>query len=205
MESALPPILALLIAGGVSIVELLTGKYARTFFVLTPRRCWALYVYGLIYALIGLLAMVGLKALVDAGLIQLQGIGLGNPWGQAVAVGFSAKALLHIRLFNATVGAQSFPIGVETIVLLFEPWLLRTIDLDEFNGVRAFLTPRAQKYPDIDDVRQRIRDDVPENLPEQERKAFLADVEGKQQGSAAMELYLRFLGKASFDRVFPLN
>lgn len=204
VSSLAPGLLAFVIAGLVAVLELVTTpRYSRTFFVLTPRRCWALYAYGLIYGVVALLVTLGLNSLIGAGSLQLQGLDLSNPWVQAMAIGLTVKAFLHVRLFNATVGSQSVPIGIETLVQLFEPWLLRTIEIDLFNGVRDFLNPRAQRYSNLNVVRQLIKDNVPESLPEQERVAFLVDIERKESVLTAMEAFLRFLGKTTFDRVFP--
>src|ERR1700736_1601035 len=109
-----PPVLAFVIASFIAALELITSKYPRTFFLL--KRCPALYVYALIYGLIGLGVMLGLNYLVSQKAVTLEGFGLSNPWWQAVAIGLSVKAFLHLRIFSVGVGGQSFPIGTETIV-----------------------------------------------------------------------------------------
>lgn len=198
-----PAILALVIASIFTLVELITTKYPRTGFVLTPRRSRSLYAYALIYGLIAFGAVLGLRQLIAAKAITLEGVGISNRWVQAIALGLSAKALLHIRLFSVSTGSeQPFPVGVETIVQVFEPWLLRTIDIDEFDGVRTFLNSYAQRYTDLDQVRRMIMDNVPTSLPAQERTAFIADVEKATNVRVAMELCLRLLGKSSFSRIF---
>jgi hypothetical protein len=52
-------------------------------------------------------------------------------------------------------------------------------------------------------VKKRIRDNLPRSFPEAEKAAFLADVEKTTAVIEAMELYVGFLGRKSFDRVFP--
>jgi len=203
MDNWMPALLALVIASVFTLVELITTKYPRTGFVLTPRRSRSLYVYALIYGLIAFGAILGLRQLVAAEVITLEGVGVSNRWVQAIALGLSAKALLHIRLFSVSTGSQPFPVGVETIVQIFEPWLLRTIDIDEFDGVRTFLNSRADKYTNLNQVRQTIMENVPQSLPPQERTAFIADVEKATTVRSAMELYLRLLGKRSFSHIFP--
>jgi len=136
-----PPILAFAIATFLAFLELVTSKYPRTAFLL--RKSSALYGYVLVYGLIAFGVTLGIGSLIKAEIIKLSGIGLSNPWAQAVAVGVSFKALLHIRLFSVSVGSETFPIGVETLVQLFEPYLLRTIDLDCFNAMEAYIAPRA--------------------------------------------------------------
>jgi len=207
--------LAFLLASGIAASELITTKYPRTYFIFIPRRCLALYVYSFIY---GLLAFV----IVFFNIVPLQA----DVWIQAVIVGVSVKAFLHIRFWSVPTPAptgkagesEGFPIGPETILQLFEPWLLRTITLDEFNGVREFLGPRAVKYTDPQDVERRIRDNLSESLPVAELASFRRDLDaifqsnptrsqsnptGNAQIIRAMELYLKLFGKQSFNRAFP--
>ena len=196
------PILTFLIASLITSLELITSKYPRTFFLL--KKSWAIYSYAFIYGLIGSIVMLGLDQLINAGIIQVSGFGLSNPWIQSITVGLTIKAFLHINLFNVTVGSQSFPVGVESIVQIFEPWLLRTIELDNFNSVRNFINPRANKYSNLEDVKKKIIADIPRTFSEQERVAFKTDIEKANNINEAMELYLNFLGKMSFERLFPL-
>lgn len=195
-------LVALVVACGIAAIELVTSRYPQTYFVLSPRLCWELYVYSLVYGVIAFLVTLEIGSLTTLGTVRLEGLGLGNPWVQAIAVGIAIKAFLHIRLFTATVGSQSVPIGVETIVQLFEPWLLRQVEIKEFNGVREFLEPKAKVYSDIEAVRQLINANVPGTLPLQERIAFTNDVNQAESVLKAMDLYLHFLGRMSFDRVF---
>ena len=130
-------ILAFVIAAFISVLELITAKYPRTYFLLKKNR--KLYLYALTYGAVAFGIMLGLGALVTAGTVKLEGLGLSSPWVQAIAVGLTTKAFLHINLFNVTVGSQPMPVGLETLVQLFEPALLRTILLDEFNAVRNYI------------------------------------------------------------------
>lgn len=196
-----PPLLAFLIAAFIAVLELITSKYPRTFFLL--KKCLALYIYALIYGAIGFAVMVGLKYLVSQKTITLEGLGLSSPWWQAVALGLSVKAFLHLRIFSVGVGPQSFPIGTETIVQLFEPWLLRTIELHHFNAGRDFIASRALKYPVVNDVKTKTKFNVPASFSSTERAAFLADIDKAPSVEDTMELFINFLGKSTFDRVFP--
>jgi len=201
MDHLGPAILSFAIGFGLALVELISSNYPRSFFVLGKSA--ALYIYSLIYGVISLVVMLGISALSAQGTIKLEGLGLSNLWIQAAAIGLTVRAFLHIRLVSVTVGSQSFPIGVETVVQIFEPWLLRTIQLDHFNALRAFIEARTQKYNDLADVKIRATGNVPKGLPEQERKAFIADIEKASSTPEIMELYLSFMGRGSFDRVFP--
>lgn len=184
-------------------LELITSKYPRTFSLL--RRSWAFYVYALIYGVIALCVMLGLGALVKSETVKLEGLGLSSPWVQAVVVGVTFKAFLHIRLFSVSIGAESFPVGVETLVQLFEPWLLRTIELDHFNALRNYIAPRAQKYTDLALVKNQIAQNLPPSMSTEgaEGKAFLADIQQAGSVTEAMRLYMMPVGRRLFDSVFP--
>ena len=200
MSSVGPSILAFCVAAFLSLLELVTSKYPQTFFLV--RKSWAFFTYGVIYGLLALGATLGLNALSAAGAIKLEGLGMSSPWIRAIAIGVSFKALLHIRLFSVTAGSEAFPIGVETFVQLFEPPLTRRILFDHFNALQRFIGPRAEKYADLDKVKEDILQNVPE-LPEQERTAFLADIQQTTSVKRAMERYLSLVGRPGFDRVFP--
>jgi hypothetical protein len=196
-----PAGLAFLIAASIALIELITAVYPRTFFLL--KKCGTFYAYFLIYGAIGCGIMLGLQSLIDAHLITLEGIGLDSPWVQAIVVGVTIKSLLHIRLFNVTAGSQSFPVGIETLMHLFEPWLLASIQLHHFNAGREFIEPRAKKHSTLGAVRNRIKRNVPQSLQNPDRAAFLDDIQKVETVIEAMELYLQHFGKRSFDRVFP--
>jgi len=197
-----PPFLSFVVGSLIALIELITSKYPRTYFLL--KKSSALYAYTLIYGILSFVVMLILKSLIKAEIISLEGLGISNQWIQALVVGVSTKALLHIRLFKISFGSQSFPVGIETFVFLFEPWLLRTIDLDEFNAVREFIAFAKSRYTDLDDVKDKIEDNIPPTLSSAEKAAFLTDLNEKDSVLEAMELYLQSFGKRSFERVFPL-
>ena len=194
------PLLAFVVAGLVTTLELVTSKFPRTGFLL--RRCPKVYIYASIYGTLAAAIMASLSHLLAADVIQLTGPALSQTWIQALAIGLSTKALLHIRIFNVAVGGKDFPVGVETLVQLFEPWLLREIELYHFNQMRYFLTPIVESYPELDTVKAKIRADVPTTLPSAERSAFLHDVEQAENVELAAELYLVLLGRDSLRRLF---
>ena len=199
----LAALLAFLIAFGISLAELVTADYPRTFFVLTPRQSPALYVYGAIYGAIAFGIVLGLDALSDAGLVSLNGTGLHNMWIRAIVVGLTVKAFLHIRLFSLnTGGPQSFPVGIETVTQLFEPWLLKTIFYDEFDGVRKCVKEPAKKYTDLEQVRRLVEENLPDNLDQKDRDAFISDVRQASTIQSVMMRYLSFVGKKTFKGTF---
>ena len=198
----LPPLLSFIIGALVAHIELTTSKYPRTFFLL--KKSLALHAYTVIYGLLSFILMLVLESLIRAKVIGMEGFGISNRWIQALIIGVSTKALLHIRLFNVSFGSQSFPVGVETFVFLFEPWLLRTIELDEFNAVREFIAKAEKRYTNLTEVKTDIEDNIPPTLSNPEKAAFLTDLNEKDTVLEVMELYLQSFGKRSFERVFPL-
>ena len=195
--------LALAIASLIAWVELVTSKYPRTI-SLFWRTSRALLIYTIVYGGIAFGFMLGYDQLAKAKILQLQASPEAT-WLTAVMIGLSVKALLHIRLFSvpSTGSAETFPVGTETIVQIFEPWLLRTILIDESNAVSAYLDPRADLYPDFDGVKLRIKQNLPASLNEVEKKALTLDVEQAPSVRVAMEIYLRAFGVSTMDRVFP--
>lgn len=189
-------LLAFAIAAGAAGLELITTQYPQTLFCVRKSTCF--YGYMLVYAAIAFFATLGFDNLD----IQLQGMGVTESWVQAIAIGLSTKALLHIRIFNVSVGSQSFPIGTESLTMVFEPWLLRNIELDEYNLLQKFVASRAEKYNDIDHVKNKITNNIPSKIPNAEKAAFLADLEARTTVTSAMNLYLRVYGKRNFSRVF---
>ena len=202
MTNLLPAILSFLIAAVFAALELMTSKYPRTIFLV--KKCRYLYLYVAIYGLVSFGALLGLNLLVEAKKITLEGIGLQNIWVKSTIVGLSTKAFLHISLYSLSVGGKTFPLGTETIVQAFEPWLLEEIFLFEFNAVSDFISPRAARYSDLATAKTTIKGNLPASLTGPERIGFEADVDAKTSVPSAMEVYLRRFGKRNFTRVFRI-
>lgn len=197
-----PAILALILATAVAWLELVTSKYPRTLFLIKDYKL--LYVYSFVYGLAGFLVMLGIGLFTNGNEVQITGPVVTTRWTEALAVGLSTKALLHIRLFTVSTGSQSVPVGIESIVHLFEPTLLQNIDLQEFYKVRQHLRPLSLKYSDLATVKQMILSDLPQSFSGAERMSFETDIETAKNVVMAMEVYLRRFGKANFSRLFPL-
>ncbi len=204
MVSLGPPLLALLIASGITATELVTSEYSSTYF--TVYRCPSLYLYSLIY---GTFALFIVALGTESSHIEV--IGISNPWIQAVIIGLSIKAVFHIRLFSVTrgQGADPLPIGLETFVQIFEPQLKHRIEQEETHGLHRFLDPRVMKYSDPNDVRVRIMGNLSRHMTREARIAFKQDLEDilndpDERIFGAMQLYLAFMGKKNLERIFPL-
>src|SRR5215471_706233 len=126
--------LAFVVALVVTGLELITTDYPMTpNFVL--KSIWY-YLYVVIYGAIAAVVILILPLITDQATVS--SVGLANPWIKAAVVGFTIKAFLHVRLFTVSTGpGSSFPVGIETIVQLFEPWMLRSLELDHWNKQQA--------------------------------------------------------------------
>jgi hypothetical protein len=208
--------LAFLISGGIAWIELVTSKYPRTI-QLFWRRSWALWAYAAIYGLISLGFTLAYEPLARSGVFRLDIAGASKDasaivfepsWLIAILIGLSARALLHIRIFSvASPGSKdTFPVGTETIVQLFEPWLLRSVAIDDYNAVSAYLARKAVDCPDLKTVRKAIRESLPgsQTFPEYERKALLIDLDDAATVEQALESYLRAFGVATVEQRFPV-
>jgi hypothetical protein len=217
MEQLLTALIAFIIGGIVSFFELVTSKYPRTIFLLLKSK--KLWLYVLIYGTISFCIMLLFDFLVAKEIITIKGLESGENnllkafWLKALIVGVSTKAFLHIRIFSANVGSQSIPIGIETIVQIFEPWLLQEIELDEFNLIRDYIEPTKHQYTENNENQnnnlQIVKDKILENLPRKfrgnERDGFIRDLDKINTVSEAMELYLTTFGKSNFERTFRLH
>lgn len=186
-----PLVLAFAVATLITALELVTSKYARTSrFCL--RSFW-FYLYVMIY---GLLAAGAFALLPFVGTqVKVEGVGLTNSWVQAGFVGLAVKAFLHIRLFSVSTGPdQSFPFGLESFVQLFEPWMLRTIELDHYAEQSAFIKPLAALYPNIADARTKAKDNPPPELSRSEAEAFNSDIDHAPTSAEIIKIYLKLAG-----------
>jgi hypothetical protein len=201
MASLGPLLLAFAVAAVIATMELITSRYARTLSLL--KRCPTLYGYGVIYGLISVGVLLGLDTLVKTGIVSVQGLELSNAWVRAILVGLTLKAFLHLSLFTVTAGSNSVPVGIETVVQLFEPLLVRGIDVYHYCAVQDLIAPRAARYNDLPDVKNRILNPMPKFLPPEQQTSFAGDVNAAQTVKEAMEMCLNVLGKGLFERRFP--
>jgi hypothetical protein len=180
--------------------ELRTSKYPNTGFLIRwSKPFWA---YCLTYGFIALAGFWLFDLLVRNGQLKVEGLGLESAYIRALVIRLSSKAIMQLNLFTVTSGSTSFPIGIKTVVQLFEPFLLRLIDLDEFNGVREFVAPYAARFPNLDQVKAMVKQNIPASFSQEERTAFQNEIDKETQVHEAMERFLRFLGKRTFVRVF---
>ena len=195
-----PLCLTFAVASFVTGVELLTSQYPRTArFAL--RSSW-FYVYILIYGVLGATALALLPLVADQ--VTTEGIGSANPWIKAALIGFSVKAVLHIRIFAVSTGpGQSFPVGLESFVQLFEPWMLRTLELEHYNKQNAFIAPRAQKLTDVATARAQAKANPPPGHTPPVKAAFEADIDQSVTPAQVIAAYLKYAGIGLTMTTFP--
>jgi hypothetical protein len=193
-------ILTFVVATLVTGVELLTSKYPRTArFALSS--AW-FYVYVIIYGLLGAVALAILPLVSDQ--ITLEGAGTANPWVKAALIGFSVKAVLHIRIFAVSTGpGQSFPVGLESFVQIFEPWMLRTLELDHYSAQSAFIGPRAARLGDVVAARTQAKANPPPELSAAETAVFNADIDQAANARQVVAAYLKYSGVKLTKVTFP--
>ncbi len=194
--------LACLIAATISLLELITSRYRNTYTFLWRR--WQLYVYMAVYGAFGFLLMWIIDYLVAKKTVSFDDMALDSVWVKAVLVGMSAKALMNITLFNVPSGAGTVPIGMSTLVHLFEPFLLSELDLQVWNDVRTFLTPHARKYPQLEEVKAIMDRNIPPTLSAERRAALRAELGARDSVEGALETFLYAVGRGTFIRSFPL-
>ncbi|MEM9275166.1 MAG: hypothetical protein AAGA80_19715 [Cyanobacteria bacterium P01_F01_bin.143] len=164
-----------------------------------------LHIYGMIYGVFAFIIVLFLDSLITSGSIKIEGLGLSNIWWKAILIGISTKGFMKIKLWTANIGSSSFPIGIDSIVQLFEPWLLETIKLSHFNEVRSFLQDTINRHSNlsIDDIKNKMERNIPSTLKDKDKKVFKLDLIEAQEPIDAMELYLGTFGRESLERVFP--
>lgn len=199
-----PLLLAGIIGFAITLVELLTSTYPRTCKLLL-KESWKLYIYSLIYGAISFMFMLYVVFISNTEIIKFGEVEVSNIWIYSMIVGLTTKALLHVRICHVPFGSVSIPLGTEMIVLLFEPWLLKEIELDEFNATRKRVDKSKNNSTDLNDVKQKITNNLPTSISKIDKIVFLLDLDEQQTVSESMELYLRNFGIKNFDRVFPCS
>jgi hypothetical protein len=134
----------------------------------------------------------------------MTGVGLDNPWSKAALIGLSVKALLHIRVFTvSTAPHQSFPVGLETFVQLFEPWMLTSIDLDHFVQQQDFIKPRATRQADLATTKSAALANIPTGYSTSVKAGLAADINACASPAEVISTYLKYCGTRLTTATFP--
>src|SRR5262249_16610408 len=113
-------------------------------------------------------------------------------------------------VFAVTTGpGQSFPVGLESFVQLFEPWMLRELELDHYDKERAFIQPRAARFNDpnpatnVTNARNQAKPNPPPALSAPERAVYEADVDQAANPAQVIAAYLKYSGINLTKSTFP--
>jgi hypothetical protein len=202
MKMVGPFLLALLVGSGAAILDLVSSKFSTTMSLVLVRSR-AIYLLGLIH---GVLA--GSVSALHPGVISFQlanGQALHSAWIWAVLTGIFTRPFLQTKIFTVSSGRNATRIGLQSIMQLFEPQLIREVILDEFYAVRSFVQKYTKRYADLDVVKSMVAESLPGELPEPERQAFLFELEKAKTVTDALEGFLRFVGISAFQSTFPLE
>lgn len=189
------------IAAAVTALELITSKFPQTS-IFALKSPWFLG-YIVIYGLLGAAALTLLPFIADQ--VKTDGGIFGNPWVKAGLVGLSIKAFLHIRILTVTTGpGQSFPVGLETFVQLFEPWMTKRIELDHYSGVSDFIKPRARRYRNVKNARKLAKNKIPSSFNAKEKTALIDDITRAANSTEVIDAYLKYTGVKLTRTAFPV-
>lgn len=97
--SSAPAFLAGLIGAFISLIELVSTHYPRTF-RLFLFNTWAIWVFSAIYGLMAFSVIIAWDSLVHDGLVEADGFLAKSYWLRPVLVGVCVKAFLHTRLMT---------------------------------------------------------------------------------------------------------
>lgn len=110
---------------------------------------------------------------------------------------------MRINLWTVSEGPPRKVVGPELITNLFLPNLLRSIVLEEYARVSAFVEHVAATYTELPKAQEAIRKKVPDTLSAAERETFDKELLEKASIVSAFSHYLRFVGTKTFLRDFP--
>jgi hypothetical protein len=200
--SSLGPLgLAGLVAGLLAVVQLATDKYPQTFF-----RTWytlPVFLYGLLYFVAAVILRIAFDGLIASKTLRLSGPAISDPWIQSLIVGLGASALWHIRVWNISMPGGAFPIGFETVIAPFERALTTWMDLDQFNSVRVYIQPRANRHPNLATVKATMMQNIPPSFNDTTKAGVAASIATASTVVEAMEGYLKDCGRRSLERILP--
>ncbi len=175
------------------------------------RRSLALWVLGAIY---GIFAVVFLYLLSEYFIrIEINSTVFRRPigdealfWVYVIFCGISIKSLLNISFYNVRMDGKSFPIGLATLVRIFEPQLKKSIETDHYIAFDTFLTHAEAKtvHLSLMDIHNVIRNQILTRFEASEVSAFLLDLASRRTVRESYIFYLRAYGKKMFCHTFPM-
>ena len=205
MERLWPAVVGALFAFAVVWCNLITSKYASTFFLM--RKYVWLYAYPGLYALYAFIIILLLKLVPEAALRERFGAGghIGsNVWFQAVLIGLFITQVLQWRLFDAATGAKT-GFNFHAALRPAERWIIRRIVLHHHYALGDYLAPFVSAHDDLETVKQTAVKRFPRAIEKSEKLDFKDEIEKSSDVFEAMELYLTTFGKDNFEQQFLLQ
>jgi len=195
VNALLPPVLAFLIGGLLSWLGFwFSGRWG---FLCRSASAWA---YIALQGVVGAAGYLLLSELTENGVVALPEAWKSNCYAQAVFMGFLAKSLSYVTLFDAGGTDQKKSVGFK----FFVDGLQEKVAEDEKIAVIEFLIEKEKQYGSVDSVKETIRRWIPHELKDKKTlDTFLGDLENQNTVYDAMLQFLREVGKKMFESAFP--
>jgi hypothetical protein len=200
-------LLAGVISATIAGLEFQRKEYGLWFILWPPwKKCRAFWWYVLFYGGIGALAVILFDFLTAQGFLEVHGLGINTWWGKAIYIGGTARAILSINVYQQTDASgkpTGRPFGLKIVVDDAEKYFIKEARRQGWREIRKYVRPRADRFPDLDDVRQKVLDELPPIMDDDELKSFVDDINSENRVLPLMERYLKTVGKDIFDDAFP--
>lgn len=202
MENIVYYIVAFLLAGTFSILEIINIKYRKiaAFIISSP----ALYGYAAFFGLLGTGILWSVQNEVFGNVIFLPGSE--NHLTQAILIGIFTKAFFDLKIFSFSIGPdKTFPVGIKTFSHFIEEPLLSKIEVHWFRNYSNFIDRVNAQYQTstVEDIHNLVVEKL-QNFPDEQRVlAFLkGDFDKVTEKRDKYSLVMREFGKDVFCQVF---
>jgi hypothetical protein len=219
VETALQIATAFILAAGWTWVNSLIELAERNeYFV---RNNWFFWIHGVLYGAIALVVLFGVGLTADSGPYNVPFVDVTSPLLRAViavVVVFVARRVLMttfqipkvVRIFGwekklspkNRERLETTLNDVKRALLFIERRMRGNYRLSVF----TYASQRAAQYPDVDEVRRRVKQHLPATTMEAEAKALIFDAMDpvvSPDSESIMVTFLDIFGKAVFDVAFP--
>ncbi|MEO0804413.1 MAG: hypothetical protein AAFY57_19395 [Cyanobacteria bacterium J06642_2] len=199
---AFSTVLAFVFAYLVTLFELITVEYPRTYSLVVKR--WPIHAYAGWYGVLGAILFVIFDRLSAANLVSVSGMQLAPLWVRAIVIGIISKGIMGIKFVTFAQKNGSFPFGLETIANIFAPFLAAEIADLEFNDLRSLVDAKlSQKQLSLEDIREILKSNIPPKAEETAKKSFKVELQEETHPNELCVSYISLFGVRSFNRIFP--
>lgn len=192
-------VLAGALAALLSAAELQRNRYPHTLSFL--RGCRQFWMYcGLYFA-----AAAGLALLAGTPLMKQALFPKLPSWAQAIGIGLTLKGLLTANVFtlSAENGVPKKTVSLQAVLDLFIPILLEQMLYAEDHAVKKFIAPAVAKHSDLEAVRAKVEESLPEALDKKDCDRIVKLVRGAETVESVLGRFLRSSGRRAFEHEFP--